>query len=52
MLEEEYKKQQTKNFISKLYNGSVKNLVASLFENEQISDEELLEIKKMFNLEG
>ena len=52
VLEEEYKAHQTKNFISKLYNGSVKNLVASLFENEQISDDELLEIKKMFNLEG
>ena len=48
--ESEYKTNQTKKFISKLYNGSVKNLVVSLFENEQMSDEEIEEIKKMFNL--
>lgn len=48
--EKEYKTNQTKNFISKLYNGSVKNLVVSLFENKQMSDEDIEEIKKMFNL--
>lgn len=48
--EEEYKEGQTKNFISKLYNGSVKNLVVSLFENKQMSDEDIAELKKRFDL--
>jgi BlaI family penicillinase repressor len=52
VLEEAYKVCQAKNFISKLYSGSVKNLVASLFENNQMSDKDVEEIKKMFGLEG
>lgn len=48
--ENEYKAFKTKNFISKLYNGSVKNLVVSLFENKQMSDEDIQDIKEMFNL--
>lgn len=48
--EQEYKSEQTKSFIGKLYNGSVKNLVMSLFENRQISDEDIEEIKQKFNL--
>ena len=47
---EEYKKTETRNFISKLYDGSVKNLVVSLFENEEITDQEIEEIKKQFDL--
>lgn len=48
--EQEYKADQTKSFVSRLYNGSVKNLVVSLFENKQISDEDIAEIKKRFEL--
>jgi len=49
--EKEYKTHETKNFISNLYNGSVKNLVASLFESKQMSAEDIDEIKKLFELE-
>lgn len=48
--EEAYRAEQTESLISKLYNGSVKNLVAALFENRQMSDEDLEELKKRFDL--
>jgi BlaI family penicillinase repressor len=48
--EKEYQQVQTKNFVSKLYNGSVKNLVVSLFENQQMSEQDLEELKKRFDL--
>lgn len=48
--EKEYQQVQTKNFVSKLYNGSVKNLVVSLFENQQVSEQDLEELKKRFDL--
>ena len=48
--EKEYKISQTKNFVSKLYDGSVKNLVVSLFENKEMSDEDIAELKKLFDL--
>lgn len=49
--EKEYKVSETKNFIRNLYNGSVKNLVASLFESKQMSADDIDEIKKLFKLE-
>lgn len=48
--EDEYKTEKTHDFISKLYNGSVKNLVAALFESNQISESDIEEIKQRFNL--
>lgn len=48
--EKEYQQVQTKNFVSKLYNGSVKNLVAALFENQQMSEQDIEELKKRFDL--
>lgn len=50
IIEREYQAEQTKRFISRLYNGSVKNLVVSLFENRQISDRDIAELKKKFDL--
>jgi BlaI family penicillinase repressor len=44
--ENEYKISQAKKVVSKLYNGSVKNLVVSLFENKELSDEDIAELKK------
>lgn len=49
--QEDYNLRETKSFLSKVYNGSVKNLVASLYENKAISKEEINELKKLFNLE-
>lgn len=47
---DEYTKIQTKSFVNRLYNGSVKELAVSLFKNEGMSKEDVEEIKRMFNL--
>jgi BlaI family penicillinase repressor len=48
--EKEYKIAQAKKFVNKLYAGSVKNLVACLFENQELSDEEIVELRELFDL--
>lgn len=48
---DEYNMSETKSFLSKIYNGSVKNLVASLYENKAISQDEIDDLRKMFDLE-
>ncbi len=48
MKRSEYSINETKSFLSKLYGGSVKRMVASLYENEEISEDEVDELKKMF----
>lgn len=48
--EKDYQAEQTKDLIGKLYNGSVKNLVVALFENQQMSDKDIEEIKAKFHL--
>ena len=50
VLEEEYKQAQTKKFVSKLYNGSVKSLAVSLFKAGDLTKEDIEEIKELFNL--
>ena len=47
----EYDLTETENFLSKIYKGSVKNLVAALYENKKISIEDISDLKKMFELE-
>ncbi|MBR2885589.1 MAG: BlaI/MecI/CopY family transcriptional regulator [Clostridia bacterium] len=47
----EYDLSETENFLSKIYRGSVKNLVAALYENKKLSSEDMSELKKMFELE-
>lgn len=49
--EEEYNLRETKSLLSKIYGGSVRNLVASLYENKEISSDEIDDLKKMFELE-
>ena len=49
--QEDYNISETKNFLSKMYKGSVKNLVAALYESKQLSKEELSELRDMFDLE-
>ncbi|MBQ3226697.1 MAG: BlaI/MecI/CopY family transcriptional regulator [Clostridia bacterium] len=51
LAQSEYDLNETENFLSKLYKGSVKNLVAALYENKKLSNEELTDLKKMFELE-
>ena len=48
--EDEYRDQQTKSFVQKLYNGSVKELAVSLFKSETLSEEDISDIRKMFDL--
>ncbi len=45
----DYSMSETKSFLSKLYNGSVGNLVASLFENKEISREEIENLRKIID---
>lgn len=47
----EYDLRETENFLSKIYKGSVKNLVAALYENKKLSNEDVSDLKKMFELE-
>lgn len=47
---EAYTKSQTKSFVQKLYNGSVKNLAVSLFKSDELSKDDIDEIRKMFDL--
>jgi predicted transcriptional regulator len=47
----EYDLSETENFLSKIYKGSVKNLVAALYENKKLSSEYMSDLKKMFELE-
>lgn len=49
--ENDYKINAAKSFISKVYNGSFKNLVAALYENQEISQKDIDELKDMFNLD-
>lgn len=48
--EAEYQTMQTQNFIDKIYEGSVKGLVANLIAGDWITDEEYEELRKL--LEG
>lgn len=47
---EEYKNSQTKRFVQKLYNGSVKELAVSLFQSKDMTEADIEEIRKMFDL--
>lgn len=49
--ETDYKISAAKSLISRVYNGSVKNLVAALYENEEISEEDIDELRNMFKLD-
>lgn len=49
MEQKDYSMTETRSFLSKLYNGSVGNLVASLFENKEISREEIESLRKIID---
>ncbi len=50
--EKEYRKTQTKNLISTLYNGSVKEFAVSLFEEQKLSDTDIEELRAIFEDKG
>lgn len=45
----DYKKTQVKNLIKNLFDGSAQNLVASLFEEEAITDKDIRELEQIFS---
>lgn len=47
--QKEYRKSQTKNLIKNLYNGSLKDFAVALFEDEKLSDEDVKELRAIFN---
>ena len=52
LLEEtNYKAGRARQLVQTLYDGSVKNMVASLVEQQALSHEELTELRTMFELE-
>ncbi|MFM1654822.1 BlaI/MecI/CopY family transcriptional regulator [Brevibacillus sp. B_LB10_24] len=45
---EEYKKYETKTFLNRLYNGNVKNFIAALVDDEELSQKDIAELKEWF----
>lgn len=45
--ETEYQTAQTKNFVNKIYEGNVNDLVCNLISGDLLSEEEYLELKKL-----
>ena len=50
--EKEYRKSQTKNLIKTLYNGSVRDFAVSFFEEQKLSDNDIQELKAIFEDKG
>lgn len=46
---EKYSTSAARSFLKRMFGGSVKNMVAALYENDGLSDEELKELKDMLN---
>lgn len=46
LTEKGYLEQETKDFVGKVYEGEVKGLIATLVENELISDREIEDLKE------
>ncbi|MDO5477647.1 MAG: BlaI/MecI/CopY family transcriptional regulator [Clostridia bacterium] len=49
--QKDYDLSETESFLSKIYKGSIKNMVAALYENKKLSDDDVTDLKKMFELE-
>ena len=48
---QEYSISETKSFLSKIFGGSVGNMVTSLYESKELSQTDIDALKKLFNLE-
>lgn len=48
----EYRKSQVTSLIKNLFDGSAQNLVASLFEEEEFSENDIQELKAIFDKEN
>ena len=45
---DEYKKHETQSFLSRLYNGKVKNFIAALVDDDELSRDDIVELKEWF----
>ena len=50
--EEEFIKAEGQNFINKLFGGSAKNMVATLYRNGQLGEDDVNELKAFFTMGG
>lgn len=50
--EEEYQRYQTRNFIDRIYNGSVKNLLSALCQSDTLSKEDIEELQNYLEREA
>lgn len=48
--ESAYKKEKTSDFVKRIYNGSVKELAVSLFQSDEMTESDIDEIRKLFDL--
>lgn len=46
----EYQKSRTHDFLNRMFGGSAKNMVAALIDDEDITQEEIEEIRSLFKL--
>ena len=49
--EQEYNEWVTNNLVDKVYQGSVKNLIAALVNSDDLTPEDLKELREMFKVE-
>lgn len=49
MSESEYKRFETRSFLNSVHKGSIKNFIAALYEGDDISKEEIEDLKKWFS---
>lgn len=47
--ENEYKAGASKNFLEKLYNNSIQNMIAALYSNQTIKDSDIEELRKFLD---
>ena len=47
--ENDYKAQESQNFLSKLYNNSVQNLITTLYSNKMMKDVDIDELRKFLD---
>lgn len=47
--ENDYKTKESKHFLEKIYNNSIKNMVATLYSNEVIQNSDIEELRKFLN---
>ncbi|MEK3782438.1 BlaI/MecI/CopY family transcriptional regulator [Paenibacillus sp. FSL R5-0810] len=45
----EYKLAETQHVLDEIYQGSVKNLIAALYDGDKLSDEDIVELKQWFS---